>query len=89
MATLLAEWGEGDAIRQLVMGHASPATTKKYTHMAALAKTGPLARLGSRVPLADVVQGPVQITRTKTARNTRKRKTDSDGSSAGTTIANR
>lgn len=72
MATMLAEWGEGDAVRQLVMGHLSPATTKKYTHLAALAKTAPLERLGSKVQLVDAVQGKVQDHAAKTRANPNK-----------------
>lgn len=60
IATLLAEWGEAEAIRQLMMGHRSLATTQKYTHLAAKVKEDPIARLGERLQLGTVVQGPVQ-----------------------------
>lgn len=55
IATLLADWGVPEKIRQMVMGHASPQTTQKYTHMAAMAKKQPLARLGRRLQLVDAV----------------------------------
>lgn len=57
MATLLAQWGEPEAIRQLVMGHRSLATTQKYTHLASATKTGPLERIGAKMQLRDAVQG--------------------------------
>jgi integrase len=89
MATLLAEWGIGDAIRQLLMGHLSLATTKKYEHMAATAKKGPLDSIGTRVPLADVVQGPVQNNRAQPKRNTNKSTPRQSSRSTGTTLARR
>lgn len=60
IATLLAESGESEAIRQLVMGHASAAMTQRYTHMAAQAKSAPLERLGTALQLVDAVQGQLQ-----------------------------
>lgn len=60
MATLMAEWGEPDALRQMLMGHASSATTAKYTHLAGRAKIDPLERVAAKVDLGQVVQGRVQ-----------------------------
>lgn len=60
IATLLAEAGEPEAIRQLLIGHASPAMTQKYTHLAAKAKEQPLERLAGTLRLVEAVQGPVQ-----------------------------
>ena len=53
MATLLAEWGEPEALRQTLMGHRSPAMTAKYTHLAAGAKVGPLDRLATKIGRLD------------------------------------
>lgn len=60
MATWLAEWGLTPAVRQLLMGHLSYATTEKYTHLAATAKRDPLARIMSEVNLVSVVLDGVQ-----------------------------
>lgn len=63
VATLLAEWGEPEKLRQLLMGHSSLDTTQKYTHLAARAKVEPLNRLATKIPLGDVVQERVQKAR--------------------------
>lgn len=71
VATLLAEAGESEAIRQLLMGHSTAAMTQKYTHLAARAKEAPLERLASALQLVDAVQGPLQTRTTQTPRNTK------------------
>ena len=63
LATWLAEWGHGDAIRQLVMGHQSAATTQRYTHLAGIIKQVPLEDVAARV------QGLVQIAAPAQAEN--------------------
>jgi integrase len=63
MATMLAEAGEPEKIRQMVMGHASLATTQKYTHLADRTKEGPLKAHAARLQLTAAVMEPVRETR--------------------------
>jgi integrase len=65
MATLLAEWGEPEYLRQVLMGHRSIATTQGYTHLAARAKIDPLNRLANKIGPLSVVQERVQEARTE------------------------
>lgn len=60
MATLLADLGVSEAVRQGVMGWADSSTAQGYTHLRPHHERAPLAALSAVVPIVDAVQGPVQ-----------------------------
>lgn len=88
MATWFAEWGLQPELRQLLMGHLSYLTTQKYTHMAAVAKREPLARIGAEVKLVDIVLEPVQDQTIKPRKSSKDLKGKKEGDQSRTVSPN-
>jgi integrase len=59
MATWLARFGYSGALHASLLGHRSEATTRKYTHLAAVDQSDALERLGHVIALPEPVAGPV------------------------------
>jgi integrase len=57
-ATMLAELGIGEKLRQDVMGHTDVRTTQGYTHLRPIHERAPLAALSAATNLQGTVQGP-------------------------------
>lgn len=58
MATLLAELGLSEKLRQEMMGHARIATTQRYTHLRPVFQRDPHAALAKAVGITDLVTAP-------------------------------
>lgn len=58
MATMLAELGVGEKLREAVMGQTQD-TIQKYTHLVPTHEKQPMARLARKLKLVGAVQGPV------------------------------
>ena len=55
IATLMAEMGLPEAVRQEMMGHTEIRTTQKYTHLSALAQLAPHNAIAGALLLKEVL----------------------------------